>query len=52
MILEMSRVNHPETQLLQTVHGAGPVTALTYVLTLDDPHRFERSRDVRCYLGL
>jgi transposase len=30
----------------------GPVTALTYVLTLDDPHRFERSRDVGCYLGL
>jgi transposase len=30
----------------------GPVTALTYVLTLDDPHRFERSRDGGCYLGL
>jgi transposase len=30
----------------------GPVTALTYVLTLGDPHRFERSRDVGCYLGL
>jgi len=52
IILEMSRVNHPETQLLRTVHGVGPVTALTYVLTLDDPHRFERSRDVGCYLGL
>jgi transposase len=51
-ILEMSRVSHPETQALQTVHGVGPVTALTYVLTLDDPHRFERSRDVGCYLGL
>jgi transposase len=51
-ILEMSRVSHPETQALQTVHGVGPVTALTYVLTVDDPHRFERSRDVGCYLGL
>jgi transposase len=46
MILEMSRVSHPETYLLRTVHGVGPVTALIYVLTLDDPHRFERSRDV------
>jgi len=52
MILEMSSVSHPETQVLRTVHGVGPVTALTYVLTLDDPHRFERSRDVGCYLGL
>lgn len=51
-ILEMSRLSHPETQALQTVHGVGPLTALTYVLTLDDPRRFERSRDVGCYLGL
>ena len=32
--------------------GVGPVTALTYVLTLGDPHRFPRSRDAGAYLGL
>jgi transposase len=29
-----------------------PWFALTYVLTVADPHRFRRSRDVGCYLGL
>ena len=32
--------------------GVGPVTALTFVLTLADPQRFAHSRDVGCYLGL
>ena len=30
----------------------GTLIALTYVLTLDDPRRFRRSRDVGCFLGL
>jgi transposase len=30
----------------------GPVTALTYVLTLGDPHRFATSRAAGAYLGL
>jgi transposase len=37
--------------LLQ-VQGVGPVTSLCFVLTLEDPHRFEQSRDVGPYLGL
>ncbi len=41
-----------ETQLLRQVAGVGPVTALGYVLTLEAPHRFARSRDVGPYLGL
>ena len=36
---------------IQTVPGVGPITALTFVLTLEDPRRF-RSRDVGAYLGL
>lgn len=32
--------------------GVGPVTALTYVLTIDDPARFRKSRAVGSYLGL
>jgi hypothetical protein len=34
------------------VYGVGQLTALTYVLTLGSKERFQRSRDVGCYLGL
>ena len=43
---------HPEVALLKQVKGVGTLIALTYVLTVGDPHRFRRSRDVGCYLGL
>lgn len=43
---------HPEADILQQVDGVGPVTALTFVLTLEDPRRFRRSRQVGAYLGL
>ncbi len=43
---------YPETALLRAVPGVGPLTALGYVLTLEDPTRFRRSRDVGPYLGL
>ncbi len=42
----------PETAALRRVRGVGPVTALAFVLTLADPGRFARSRDVGPYLGL
>jgi transposase len=48
----ISKEHYPETQLLRQVEGIGPLTALTFVLTLEDPHRFERSRSVGAYLGL
>jgi transposase len=41
-----------ETELLRQVEGVGPLTALTFVLTLEDPYRFEKSRSVGAYLGL
>jgi len=43
---------YPETQLLRQVAGVGPVTALTFVLTLEDPERFRHSRTVGAYVGL
>jgi len=43
---------YPETARLHQVPGVGPVTALTYRLTIDDPHRFARSRAIGSYLGL
>ena len=30
----------------------GTLIALTFLLTLEDAHRFRKSRDVGCYLGL
>lgn len=51
---ELTRIaaRYPETRLLQQPRGVGPITALAYVLTIDDPHRFRRSRMVGPYLGL
>ena len=43
---------YPEIELLKQVHGVGTLTALTYVLTVEDPHRFRRSRDAGAYFGL
>jgi len=42
----------PQAKLLQQVPGVGSLTALAFVLTLDDPWRFPKSRQVGCYLGL
>jgi transposase len=39
-------------QRLRQIRGVGALTALTFVLTLDDPQRFARSRSVGAYLGL
>jgi transposase len=48
----ISKAHYPETELLRQVEGVGPLTALTFVLTVGDPHRFEKSRSVGAYLGL
>jgi transposase len=49
---EISKEHYPETELLRQVEGIGPLTALVFVLTLEDPYRFEKSRSVGAYLGL
>ncbi len=43
---------YPETKLLRQIHGVGALTALAFVLTLEDPSRFAKSRQVGPYLGL
>ncbi len=48
----LSREHYPITERLQQVAGVGPITALAYVLTLEDPGRFRGSRSVGAYLGL
>ena len=51
-IVRLGAEVYPETQLLRQVAGVGPLTALTFILTIDDPHRFTTSRAVGAYLGL
>jgi transposase len=51
-IEQIAKEVHPEVALLKQVKGVGTLIALTYVLTLDDPRRFRRSRDAGCFLGL
>src|SRR5271169_3896293 len=51
-IEQIAKKVHPEVARLKQVKGVGPLIALTYVLTLDDPYRFRRSRDVGCFVGL
>jgi transposase len=48
----LAQERYPRTALLKQVKGVGTLIALTFVLTLEDPHRFRKSRDVGCYLGL
>jgi transposase len=48
----ISKETYPETRILRQVEGVGSLTALTFVLTVEDPYRFERSRSVGAYLGL
>jgi transposase len=43
---------HPAVRVLTAIRGVGTLTALAYVLTLEDPHRFRHSRDVGAFLGL
>jgi transposase len=51
-IEHLAEERYPEVKLLTQVHGVGTLTALMFMLTIGDPWRFQRSRDVGCYLGL
>src|SRR6266568_1441673 len=51
-IEQLAQESYPQVALLKQVKGVGTLIALTYLLTLEDPHRFRKSRDVGCYLGL
>jgi transposase len=51
-IEQIARDRYPETQLLRQVSGVGPLIALTFILTIEDKERFEKSRDVGCFVGL
>src|SRR6202162_5912138 len=41
-----------QVRSFMTVPGVGPITALCFKATIDDPTRFKRSRSVGAYIGL
>src|SRR5450755_1167574 len=51
-IEKLAQQSYPQVALLKQIKGVGTLIALTFLLTLEDPHRFHKSRDVGCYLGL
>lgn len=50
--LEQRAAADPVCARLMTVPGVGPITALTYAASIEDPRRFARSEDVGAYAGL
>src|SRR5581483_209661 len=42
----------PVVKRLTTMPGVGPITALTFKMEIDDPHRFKKSRSVGAYIGV
>lgn len=51
-IEELIETRHPEAELVRQVSGVGAIVGLTFVLTIEDPDRFEKSRQVGPFLGL
>ena len=52
LIEKVSEEKYPETQMLRSIKGVGPITALAFLLTLETPERFKNSRQVGPFLGL
>jgi len=50
--IQAMRDRYPETALLKQVPGVGPLTAVAYILVVEDPQRFKKSRSLGAYLGL
>src|SRR6266542_3131470 len=50
-VLMLAR-NDSQVRLFMTVPGIGPIPALCYRATIDEPSRFKRSRSVGAYVGL
>jgi transposase len=43
---------YPEVKTLTQIAGVGTLTALAFIVTIGDPHRFRQSRTVGAWLGL
>ena len=52
LITKICEKKYPEATHLQQIKGVGPITSLTFILTLEKHKRFKKSRDVGPFLGL
>src|ERR1700747_3432405 len=50
-VMRLAR-NDAQVRRFMTTPGVGPITALCFLATIDDPTRFKRSRSVGAYAGL
>ena len=50
-VMRLARAE-PQVRRFMGVPGIGPITALCYLATIDDPTRFNKSRNVGAYVGL
>jgi hypothetical protein len=48
----MAKTDYAQTELMRQVPGVGVITSMAFTLTIEDPHRFGKSRDIAGYLGL
>lgn len=48
----LATTTYPESNRLRQIKGVGALTAVAFMLLVDDPRRFEHSRDVGAYFGL
>ena len=51
-IERIAETEFPATALLRGIRGVGPLTSLAFVTAIEDPTRFQSSRDVGAYFGL
>jgi transposase len=52
LIEKIARTEYPAVEQLRKVPGVGTLTALTFVATIADPARFDKSRTAGAFLGL
>lgn len=48
----LCKERYPEAGVMRQVKGVGALTSLAFVLTVEDPSRFAKSRSVGAYVGL
>lgn len=51
-IEDLCQSRYPETKALRQVGGVGTLTSLAYILSLEDPARFRKSRELGPFLGM
>lgn len=51
-IAALAKSKYPQTAWLEQIPGVGPLTALYFVLKIEDPRRFAKVRDVGAFVGL